>query len=74
MGSKLNDSEIKQVPKIKSLRVMVDENLKWDEQFKTVKNKIYGGLASLKKLKNILPQSKLVYITLLLKVTSATQM
>ncbi len=58
-GLKLNDSEIKRVSKTKSLGVMVDENLKWDEQFKTVKNKICGGLASLKKLKNILPQSKL---------------
>ncbi len=38
---------------------MVDENLKWDEQFKTFKNKICGGLASQKKLKNILPQSEL---------------
>ena len=58
-GLKLNDSEIKRVSKTKSLGVMVDENLKWDEQFKTVKNKICGGLASLKKLKNSLPQSKL---------------
>ena len=33
--------------------------MKWDEKFKTVKNKICGGLASLKKLKNILPQSEL---------------
>ena len=33
--------------------------MNWDEQFKSVKSKIYGGLASLKKLKNILPQSKL---------------
>ena len=58
-GLKLNDSGIKRVFKTKSLGVMVDENMKWDEQFKTVKNKICGGLASLKKLRNILPQSKL---------------
>ena len=58
-GLQLNDSDIKRVSKTKSLGVMVDENLRWDEQFKTVKNKIGGGLASLKKLKNILPQSKL---------------
>ena len=37
----------------------MDEYLKWDEQFKSVKSKICGRLASLKKLKNILPQSKL---------------
>ena len=58
-GLKLNDSGIKRVSKTKSLGVMVDENLTWDEQFKTVKNKICRGLALLKKLKNILPQSKL---------------
>ena len=38
---------------------MVDENLNWDDQFKAVKSKICGGLTSLKKLKNILPQSTL---------------
>ena len=37
----------------------MDEYLNWDEQFKSVKSKIYGGLASLRNLKNILPQSKL---------------
>ena len=37
----------------------MDEYLNWDEQFKSIKSKICGGLASLKKLKNILPQSKL---------------
>ncbi len=31
----------------------------WDEQFKAIKTKISAGLTSLKKLKNILPQSKL---------------
>ena len=56
---KLNNSEIKQVSKAKSLGVEVDENLRWDEQFKTVKNKICRGLASLKELNSILPQSKL---------------
>ena len=57
--ARLDDSEIKRVSRTKSIGVMVDENLNWDKQFKAVKNKIYGGLASLKKLKNILPQSKL---------------
>ena len=58
-GLKLNGSEIKRASKTNSLGVMVDENLKCDKQFKTVKNKICGGLTSLKKLKKILPQSKL---------------
>ena len=37
----------------------MDEYLNWDEQLKSVKSKICGGLASLKRLKNILPRSKL---------------
>ena len=37
----------------------MDEYLNCDEQFKIVKSKICAGLSSLKKLKNILPQSKL---------------
>ena len=55
----LGTKEIKRVSNTKSLGVMVDEYLNWDEQFKSGKSKICGGLASLKKLKNILPQSKL---------------
>ena len=43
---------------MKSPGVTVDENLKWDEHFNTVKGKICGGLASLKKLKNIIPQKQ----------------
>lgn len=55
----LNGSDIKRVTKTKSLGVTVDENLKWEEQYKTVKGKVFGGLASLKKLRNIIPQTKL---------------
>ena len=58
-GLELGSKEIKRVSHTKSQGVMVDEYLNWDEQFKSVKSKICGGLASLKKLKNILPQSKL---------------
>ena len=43
----LNDSEIK-VAKTKSLWVMVDEGLNWDDQFSKVNGKISGGLKSLK--------------------------
>ena len=58
-GLELCSKEIKRVSTTKSLGVMVDEYLNWDEQFKSVRSKICGGPASLKKLKNILPQSKL---------------
>ena len=39
----------------KSLGVMADEYLNWDDQLKSAKSKICGGPASLKRLKNILP-------------------
>ena len=56
---KLNGSEIKRVEKIKYLGIIIDENLNWDEQFKRVRSKINTGLMSLKRLKNIPPQSQL---------------
>ena len=46
---KLNNSDIKRVDKTKSLGVIVDEKLNWDEQFKRTKGKMSGGLAALKK-------------------------
>ena len=42
-GLKLNNSEINWVSKPNLLGVTVDENLKWDKQFKSAKNKICGG-------------------------------
>ena len=56
---KLNDSEIKRVEKTKSLGVIIDEGLKWKDQYKSLTGKLAGGLSSLKKLKDVLPQSKL---------------
>ena len=53
----------------------MDEYLNWDDQFKIFKSKIGGGTASLKKLKNILPQSKLcIAYNAIVKVIFATQM
>ena len=40
----------------------MDEKLNWDEQFKRVNGKISGGLAALKKLKNVIPQFRLCNI------------
>ena len=62
---KLDDTEIKGVRKTKSLGVIVDKNLSWKEHFKSLKDKVTSGLSALKKLKklkNILPQSKLCEI------------
>ena len=58
----LNDSEIKRVAKTKSLGVVVDEGLNWDNQLSKVKGKMSGGLRSLKKLKNLIPQSQLDHV------------
>ena len=56
----LNNTRIKQVHKTKYLGLTVDDSLNWNEQYKSVKGKVVGGLAALRKLKNILPQSKLL--------------
>ena len=45
--------------KRKSLGVFVDKNLKWDEHFNALKGKTCGRLASLKELKDIIPQRNL---------------
>ena len=58
----LNDSEIKRVAKTKSLGVMFDEGLNWDDQFSKVKGKISGGLKLLKKMKNLISQSQLDHV------------
>ena len=55
----LNDSEIKRVEKTKSLGAIIDEGLKWKDQYKSPTGKLAGGLSSLEKLKDVLPQPKL---------------
>ena len=55
----LNNEVIKRVDKVKYLGINIDESLNWEEQYKTVKNKLKGGISSLRKLKDILPQRKL---------------
>ena len=55
----LNNEVIKRIEKIKYLEINIDESLNWEEQYKTVKNKLKGGISSLRKLKDVLPQRKL---------------
>ena len=55
----LNNEVIKTVEKIKCLGININKSLYWEEQYKTVKNKLKGGISSLRKLKDILPQRKL---------------
>ena len=56
----LNGAEIKHVKETKSLGIILDEGLNWNEQYKKVKGKVSGGLWSLKMLMKIVPQSQLV--------------
>ena len=42
--------------------VIVDEGLNWDDQFNKVKEKVSGGLKSLKKLQKLLSQSLLDHV------------
>ena len=44
---------------INDLLENIDESLNWEEQYKTVKNKLIGGISSLRKLKGILPKESL---------------
>ena len=55
----LDNEVIKRVDKTKYLGTDIDESLNWREQYKTIKNKLKGGLSSRRKLNNILPQRKL---------------
>ena len=53
-----NEDSVRRVQKVKYLGPEVDENLPWNEQSKCLKNKIKCGLSSIRKLANILPQTK----------------
>ena len=55
----LNNEVIKRAEKIKYLGINIDDSLNWEEQYKAVRNKLKGGISSLRKLKDILPQRKL---------------
>ena len=57
-------TDIKRGTKAKSLGIVVDENLSWDEQYNTLKGKIYGRLSLLKKFKKIFPKQKFVVSTM----------
>ena len=53
---------IKQTHKTKYLGLTVDDKLFWDQQYKPVKRMVPDGLASIRKLKNTLPQSQLLNV------------
>ena len=55
----INGEEIIGVHYVKYLGVIVDDNLSWAAHYKKLKSKMKSGLSSTRKLKNILPQTKL---------------
>ena len=63
----LNNEVVKRLEQIKYLLITINERLNCGEQYKTVKSKLKGGISSLRKLKDILPQRELeqVYKALL---------
>ena len=53
----LNNAVMKRVKQTKSPGIIADEGLNWEQHFKVVKEKVRGGLSSLKTLKNLLPHT-----------------
>ena len=58
----INGEQLTRVHNTKYPGIQIDECLNWDAQYKIIKKKLKAGLASLSKLKDILPQSKLVQV------------
>ena len=59
---KINKDEIKRVNKTEYLGLTIEESLSWNQQYKIVKGKLKGGLNSIRKLREILPQSQLCLV------------
>ena len=51
----INREKIKRIANTKYLGVIVDDTLGWEEQYASVKKKVAGGLAAMKKLMGMLP-------------------
>ena len=58
----INREKGKQIDKTKYLGVIVDDTLGREEQYESVKKKVAGGFAAMKKLKGILPQSMIFQV------------
>ena len=46
---RMNGTEIKRAHNVKSLGIIIDEKLNWNDHFKLLKGKVAAGLSSLKK-------------------------
>ena len=60
--TEVNLKKISRVTKTKYLGLNIDENLSWKDQYKKVNAKVKSGLSALRKMKDILPQSKLAAV------------
>ena len=58
----INREKIERIDTTKYLGVVVDDTLGWEGQYESVKKKVAGGLAPMKKLKGIFPQSMLFQV------------
>ena len=58
----VNHKEINKVTITMYLGFNIGDNLSWKDQSKTVKTKVKSGLSAIRKLKDILPQSKLTAV------------
>ena len=58
----VNLKKIGRISKTKYLGLNVDETLSWKDHYKKVKAMVKSGLSAIRKLKDILPQSKLAAV------------
>ena len=56
---KVDGEPIRRVQTLKYLGLRIDENISWNKQCKSLQCKVKCGLSSIRKLKDILPQTKL---------------
>ena len=59
---KLGDSTIKRVDKSKTLGVIVDEHLSWNDQIQSIVSKSSKGIGMIRRIKKFVPQSTLLKI------------
>ena len=59
---KVGEDEIKRVRKTKYLGLIIDETMSWNQQYKIVKRRVKGGFDYIRKLRQMLPQSKLFQV------------
>ena len=59
---KLGDSTIKRVNKSKTLGVIVDEHLSWNDQIQSIVSKSSKGIGMIRSIKKFVPQSTLLKI------------